>query len=474
MRAFVAARQLPFTLVLQAYRQEGSRLLLRASPVTGAYSRTLPAAWRMSLAAIESESKAALELLRISAFLAPDSIPTELLSDNGQLGPLLTPPLQAMQDSPLVLHDLLEPLIRYSLIRMQPEAQAYSLHRLMQEVVRDSMSDLQRQEYAERTVRVVAGAHRGVLTHDCARNVRLLSHQQACAEHIARYGLHIPEAVSLLNQASFYLLQHGRYAEAQALQEQAVVTAQAAMGPQHPATIDSHLLLAVLYQAQAHFAEAESAYLRAREALEGGPSPPPELLFRLLRELGGLYLGLGRYSEAETALLQARALTEGTFHPLPEEAILLFGYLAETYLDQQRYVEAEALLQEALGKVRQHMDPSDNIVATLYGRLAALCRATDRAADAERFYRQTIALHERALGRSHPQLAMVLYELGTLYREQHRMEEAEALYREAVEVLEGTIGPAHPNFVRVLSAYACLLENTDRQEEAQAIQARWK
>jgi len=57
---------------------------------------------------------------------------------------------------PLVLNEALEPLTRYSLIRRDVDADTYSMHRMMQEVVKDQMGAELQAQWAERVVRAVA------------------------------------------------------------------------------------------------------------------------------------------------------------------------------------------------------------------------------------------------------------------------------------------------------------------------------
>ena len=52
-------------------------------------------------------------------------------------------------DDPLELYDLLEPLGSYSLIRVEPEGQSLSLHRLVQEVIRAELGDAGCQNWVE-------------------------------------------------------------------------------------------------------------------------------------------------------------------------------------------------------------------------------------------------------------------------------------------------------------------------------------
>jgi hypothetical protein len=85
-----------------------------------------------------------------------DAIPLELLTGGAsQLGPVIAKVLETSED-PLALNEALEPLTRYSLIRLDVETQTYSIHRMVQEVVKDQMGGVVQAEWVERVVRAVA------------------------------------------------------------------------------------------------------------------------------------------------------------------------------------------------------------------------------------------------------------------------------------------------------------------------------
>src|SRR5262249_41914088 len=102
---------------------------------------------------------ASADLLRLSAFLAPDAIPLELLEKGGEeLTEALAAKLAEATGNPLALDELLSPLLRFSLVRRDDEKRAYSIHPLVQEVVRDGLSQEEQKAWAERAVRALNAA----------------------------------------------------------------------------------------------------------------------------------------------------------------------------------------------------------------------------------------------------------------------------------------------------------------------------
>ncbi len=101
---------------------------------------------------MERANEAAAELLRFFAFLAPDAIPGELFTESAaELGSQLEP-VAADQSR---LNTTIRELLKYSLVHRDRETNTLSIHRLVQEVLKDQMNEGTQRLWAERTVRAV-------------------------------------------------------------------------------------------------------------------------------------------------------------------------------------------------------------------------------------------------------------------------------------------------------------------------------
>jgi hypothetical protein len=119
---------------------------------------------------------------------------------------------QALPDleDELALDELLAPLTRYSLIWREPESQSYGLHRLVQEVTRDTMDGETRLTWAERVAAAVNRAFPAVEYTTWTECERLLAHAQL----VETYDLASEPAARLLHQSARYLHERVRYTEA--------------------------------------------------------------------------------------------------------------------------------------------------------------------------------------------------------------------------------------------------------------------
>ena len=141
---------------------------------------------------MRQRSAAAADALIVSAFLAPDGIPYEiLLKGASELGETLAAVLASADGSEKPLYDLLTELGRYSLIRRHPESRTYDVHRLVQAVIRDGLDDLAQRLWAKRAVRAVNEATPDVDFANWPACARLVPHWSACADAIARHQMDV-------------------------------------------------------------------------------------------------------------------------------------------------------------------------------------------------------------------------------------------------------------------------------------------
>jgi predicted ATPase len=138
---------------LASYRTHRLALLEEFRPVMGNYQASIATTWNVNFAEVERTSLAAADLLRACAFLVPDRIPIEIFArGRDYLGPEIALALPTTSSDPLAIIRLLRPLRRYSLITYDRHTHSVTIHRLVQEVIRSSMTDEDRELWRRRAV----------------------------------------------------------------------------------------------------------------------------------------------------------------------------------------------------------------------------------------------------------------------------------------------------------------------------------
>ena len=196
--AYMKGHKEAFSVYLAAYRALRLKLLDEMGPVAGEYPETVRTTWKRSFDAVAAASPTSIALLRLSAFFAPDAIPYELIVEGAsELGEPLASALTSPPGGDFALNEILTPLARHSLVRRDPEARTYSVHRLVQAVLLDELTAATRKDLAERAVKALNRTFPADVEYaNWPRCERLLPHALAARGWIESEDLRLPEARS--------------------------------------------------------------------------------------------------------------------------------------------------------------------------------------------------------------------------------------------------------------------------------------
>ncbi len=258
--------------------------------------------WSLSFAQIEKRSSAAADLLRVCAFLHPDAIPEEIITEGATT---LGRKVKAVASDPQAFNQAIGVLLSYSLLKRQPEAHLLSMHRLVQAVLKDGMKAPTYHQWAERVVQAVDHALSQEVDYGPnSRYKRCLPHAQECAQLIEQEQLTSYADRRLLLKTGIYLKEHARYAEAEAFYQHSLRIWEQALGPEHLEVAYPLNNLAILYREQGKDAEAEPLYQRALRIWEQALGADHPLTRNVVRNYAMLLREMGRESDASE--LEAR------------------------------------------------------------------------------------------------------------------------------------------------------------------------
>jgi hypothetical protein len=197
---------------LTRYLQRRTELLQARGEDVFDHPEPVATTWSLSFEKVEQANPAATDLLRFCAFLAPDAIPEEIITEGTTE---LTPVLQSLASDPILLDAAIKALFRYSLIQRDADEKLLSVHRLVQVALKDAMNEEVERAWAERAVRAVNRTFPAVEFETWDRCRRILTHAQACADLISQWDMELPEAASLLYKIGSFLHAHGQDVEAE-------------------------------------------------------------------------------------------------------------------------------------------------------------------------------------------------------------------------------------------------------------------
>jgi tetratricopeptide (TPR) repeat protein len=449
------------------YQTHRAELLKERGGVVPDHPESVATTWSLAFQKVKQSNPAASDLLRLCAFLHPDAIPEEIITKGAEY---LDAQLQATARDPLALNKAIMVLRAYSLVSRDSTTHTLTIHRLVQAVLKESMDEQSRREWAKRTVRAVNLAFPDVadiaLWEQCER---YLPHALVCATLIGEYTLAFPEVARLLNQTAYYLYSRAQYPQAEPLYQRALAIREQQLGPEHPDTALSLNNLAELHRAQGKYEQAEPLYQRALAIRERQLEPEHPDTATSLNNLALLYYTQGKYEKAEPLYQRALPVMEkqlGPEHPHTAESL---NNLALLYHAQGKYEKAEPLYQRALDIHERVLGPEHPYTAQSLNNLAELYYTQGKYEKAEPLLQRALAIRERQLEPEHPDTAESLNNLAGFYHAQGKYEKAEPLIRRALAIYERVLGPEHPHAARSLNNLAGLYYSQGKYEKAEPL-----
>jgi len=342
--AYINKLKCSFSDYLSSYKNCGLMLLQESFPVAGKYPKSITTTWLLNFEQVEKTSKASADLLTASTFLNPDNIPLELNTQSAlELGEAIPEALANIKTNPLVLDKLLLPLTQYSLITRDISARTYSIHRLVQSVIRDRLGKDAERMWAERTVKAVNRAFPVVefaTWHLCDR---LLPHTQVCIRLIEKYEFKFKLATRLLNQCGYYLNERALFVDAELPYVRALEISEKELGKNHLDVATSLNNLAGLYYAQGKLTNAEPLYTRALAIKEKALGKDHPIVATSLNNLGLLYHAQGKLKDAELLYCRALAIREKSLDKDHQDVATSLNNLAGLYIANRKFEDTEQL-----------------------------------------------------------------------------------------------------------------------------------
>jgi tetratricopeptide (TPR) repeat protein/transcriptional regulator with XRE-family HTH domain len=467
--AYIEETGCSFSDYFQLYEQHRATLLARRGRQATNYPASVVTTWEISFQKIAQSQPAAAELLRLCAFLFPDYIPEELLT---QGAPYWPPLLQEAVTDLLRFNELLEALLAFSLIKRQTQERLLSLHRLVQAVQQDQMNLEEQRQWAERVVRATTAVFpEEVKATTWQLCQRYLAQAQECTLFIQNYTFTFAEAASLLFRTANYLYDHALYEQAESLYLQALAIREQILGFDHTDVAVLLHRLARLYSQKGMYDRAEPLLQRALRIQEQALGPDHPDVAASLYSLATCYSRREKGERAESFFQRALSIWEQTLGPTHPNLAGPLDALGILYARKKRYERAESFFQRALSIREQILGSDHPDVAASLNNLANFYLEMEKYEQAEPSFQRALSIWERTLGPGHHYLAYPLSGLATLYVQQRKCEQAEPLYLRALSIWEH-IQEQHPDADETLEGLAALREAQGNLREAASFYQR--
>lgn len=491
--AWLAETGMPASDYLRLFEEKASELL--GAVETTDYKLSVAAAWNVSLDRLREKHPAALQLLQVCSFFAPEPISRQLLS--GVREAPVPPELLATLRDPIRLGRAIREINRYALARIDHRDNTIQLHRLVQAVLVGQMSSTQRDEmrHAAHVLLANGDPNNPAPPQEWQRYRELLPHVQASnaiecddgwvrslvlntiqflywwGDHeafrelaqrtvdvwTARSGAEDERTLNATQWLGRALRLLGYYGRARELDEQALARMRHTLGEEHDATNLMMNSVAADLRIQGNFEAARDLNRRAAEIAERvfGEDDPSTLVAR-----HNLALSTRLCGDFRTALELDLATLDRRIQVLGERNRQTLNTLNGVGLDEIEsgmYLAARKRQESTTNRCRVVLGDNNPLTILVIQTLAVARR---RAGDHHGAYEMSEEALERfrsRYGKDDPQSVSAAANLAVDLRQTGELQGARNLGERTLQRYRATLGEDHPHTLASAVNHAVVL-----------------
>ncbi|CAJ63637.1 MULTISPECIES: FxSxx-COOH system tetratricopeptide repeat protein [Frankia] len=427
--------------------------------------------WRLSVARIQAERLAAVELLSLCAFCAADPIPLDLFTD-GAAAALADGPLRRAAKDQLDWAETVGVLVSFSLARRA--GSTLTVHRLTAAAVREDMTPADQAAATVGIIRLLAAGLPNASEDPTSwpRWRQLIPHVRAALDGIDdQCDVVTAGLVSrICDVTGRYLNQQGQSEAAVLYLERALALDESRLGPDHRDTAAACNNLGAAYISAKRTTEAIDLYERVVAGLERLPGVDHPDTWLAYNNLAEALRADGRTDEAIALYERIVPRFEAAFGVGDRAGLTARHNLACTYRAAGRLAEATGLLGWTLADAERHLGPNDSLSVLIRGSLADSLVVDNP--DQVQPHERTVDEFQELFGPDHPRTLVARHNLVCAYQEAGRTAEArpiaEQLLADRIR-LQGTVHPdalvARNNLLLVYTELLGVIDAVDRFEQ---------
>lgn len=227
--------------------------------------------------------------------------------------------------------------------------------------------------------------------------------------------------------------------------------------------------LALMYMDMARYAESEALFneaLAGYQRVYGEESNPTQTV---ASNLASLYQHLNKFEQAEKLRrrrFEIMCRINGEDHEL---TVIACHNLADVLRDQKKLEEALPLTKRALEGFRNCYGPDHSGTMSAMNNLAVLYTQMNHPELAEPIMLELLASRRRVQGDNHPRTITAMGNLAGVYTTMQRYSDAQPVLHDALARSRKVQGEDHPITIQLLGNYASLLPKLNRYQECEPL-----
>jgi tetratricopeptide (TPR) repeat protein/tRNA A-37 threonylcarbamoyl transferase component Bud32 len=443
--------------------------LLKTGIESSIHDTPVAATWELSFDKIQKESPAAVELMNLCAFLAPDDIPLNIFREGKES---LPETLRDIVTDRLKFDKAIAAILRYSMANRKSDA--ISVHKLVQTVVKDKLTDEENQIYIKSVIRLLMSLFPQEVDKvdklmDCSR---ILPHAIVAIKHAKAHEVVEEICSSLSRNIGIYFNLIGKYEETKTAYEDALTIDEKLFGPEHQIIAKYANNLGNTLRLLGNFTGAKM-YLKRAFAIEEklfGPECPG--LANIFNNLGLVFRDLGDLESSLMNFEKALEIDEKIYGPDHANVARDAGNLGSIFRLLGNFEKAKANSERAL-EIDMKLFGSDHPnVARDANNLGTVLRDLGDLDGAKTYFKSAIKIVEKSFGSDHPMLATISFNLGNVLLDSGDLAEAKVNSEKALAIREKYFGPEHHAVASSLESISEILKRLGELNEAKKITER--
>src|SRR5579859_7710273 len=385
------------------YHESRKQFLARPSNLKREYPNSVAATFLLSFDKVKSDRQCgsqAAALLRLLAFLNADEIQIGFLTA-GSVG--LKDEIRQVIERSYILHGCLALLQQFSLIGRSQNKESLVIHRLIQAVLRDDLSDVEVKQYSDEVIGLCSAAFPQIGEEHEKRELGRRFQGQVVEPAIEAAKIPSIRAAITLRQISRFLEAEGKWKDEERMIGRSYEILRILLGNEHQETLTSMSNLALTYGDQGKLNEA--AALQERE-------------------------------------LEARKRTLGEEHP---DTLTSMSNLAVTYRDQGKLNEAAALQERVLEATKRTLEEEHPDTLRIMNNLALTYQGKGKLNEAAALQERVLEATKRTLGEEHPDTLTSMNNLAWTFESLGKLPAALSLMEQCVDKSQRVLGDEHPD-----------------------------
>ncbi|WP_444970720.1 FxSxx-COOH system tetratricopeptide repeat protein [Streptomyces sp. SAI-25] len=422
--AWIAETATPIDTYLEQLARQAPQVLALNQPA--GYPEPVAATWNISIARLKERSPAAVRLLQLCAFFAPEPISANLLYSKEMIEALK--PYDSSLQEKLVLGRVIREIGRFALAKVDQVSNSIQVHRLVQAVIKAQLSEEEQREARHVVHRILAGARPD--DDEPIDNPETWPRFATIWPHLgpsdARHCKE-PEIRRLLIDRVRYLWKRGDVRTAWTLGEELRQTWLEMLGERDLQYLYLCFHLSNILRTRGRYVEAkeldEFTLHRQREVL--GPEHPHTYM-----TTSSLAIDLGLLGDYERAIELATEAHEGfgqIFHDSHPRTLAAANNLALNLRSIGQYARAREIDQDVYDRRTEVLGAKHPYSLSSAMNLARDLREVGRYEDSVGLLSRTYESFKETLGRTYPTTLSAAKSLAVSLRRAGRLEDARRL-----------------------------------------------